>query len=344
MKENANTNQKAARIRDVAQAAGVSTATVSRALSNPKLLSESTRSAVFDAIQATGYSLNHAARNLRKQRAGAVVVLVPNLGNPFFSKILSGINEGFEDTDYSVLISDTARLPSSQKRMANYFMQARIDGMVALDGRLSSENLQVSAVDKIVFACEWVPDTVFPSVRSDNVKGAQLAIQHLFDLGHRQIAHITGPAGNVLTRARRDSIAPERKRLDLPIREGWIIRGDFSLQAGFDSAAKIHAMKERPSAVFCASDEVALGLISGLHSFGIRVPTDISVVGFDDIELSEFCLPALTTIRQDRRALGRRAANLLLERLSPNALPSQGQVETLDVELIVRDSTAPITQ
>jgi LacI family repressor for deo operon, udp, cdd, tsx, nupC, and nupG len=345
MNDDQNKARKAARIQDVALAAGVSTATVSRALSNPKLLSEASREAVFNAVRATGYRTNQAARNLRKQRAGAVLVLVPNLGNPFFSQILSGIKEGFEATDYAVLIADTARLRPDQKGMAGYFQDSRIDGMIALDGGLSTERLDDVAngdiVDKIVFACEWVDGGVFPSVRSDNVKGAQLAMRHLYDLGHRRIAHITGPEGNVLTNARRDSIIPERQRLGLPVRDGWIIRGDFSLRAGYEAAAKIQAMQDRPSAVFCASDEVALGLVSGLHSFGIRVPDDISVIGFDDIELSAYCLPALTTIRQDRRALGCRAARLLLDRLRPDAPASQGQVDIIDVELVVRDSTAP---
>lgn len=341
----ADSPRKIPRIKDVALVAGVSTATVSRALSNPSLLSKQSREAVFEAIRTTGYRTNQAARNLRQQRAGAILVLVPNLCNPFFSKILAGIKIGLEETDYSILISDSARCAPEQKRMAHYFLDSRIDGMLALDGGLSTEGLEqipFGAANKIVFACEWIPGAVFPSVRSDNTKGAQLAIAHLHGLGHRRIAHITGPKGNVLTRARRDSLTPERERLDLPVRDAWIIRGDFSLQAGHAAAAKIHAMHDRPTAIFCASDEIALGLISGLHRCGIRVPDDISVVGFDDIELSEHYLPALTTIRQDRTALGCRAAKLLLERLRPHAPPSPGLVETIDVALVVRGSTAAL--
>ncbi len=336
--------RKVPRISDVAAVAGVSTATVSRALSNPKMLSESCRNAVFEAIQSTGYRTNQAARNLRQQRAGAVLVLVPNLGNPFFSQILSGINKGFEDSDYAVLIADSARMNSDKKRIANFFLDSRIDGMIALDGNLCTKGLHSDhgsgAASRVVFACEWITDEVLPSVRSDNTKGVQLAIRHLVELGHRHIAHITGPKGNVLTRARRDSITPERERFDLPVREGWVIRGDFSLQAGFDAASKIQQMRVRPSAVFCASDEVALGLISGLHGHGIRVPADISVVGFDDIEQSAYCLPSLTTIRQDRTALGQRAAELLRELLQPKATPLFNRKEIIDVELVVRNSTS----
>ncbi len=337
--------QKTVRIQDVARAAGVSTATVSRALSNPDILSETTRKVVQEAIRATGYRVNQAARNLRKQRAGAVLVLVPNLGNPFFSQILAGISARFSNSDYSVLIKDTDGLADHDAGLVDYFLDGRVDGMISLDGGLSQTQLNTfetsGASGKIVFACEWVHDCPLPSVRSDNAKGARLAIQHLHELGHSKIAHITGPQGNVLTATRREGVLLERDRLGLPARPEWIIRGDFSMQSGHDAAARIRAMKDRPTAVFCASDMVAFGLIAGLTEAGIRVPHDISVVGFDDIEMSQFYIPALTTIRQDRRRLGCRAADLLLERLDPlTAERADSAIELVDVKLINRASTA----
>ncbi|MCO6384815.1 substrate-binding domain-containing protein [Oceanicola sp. 502str15] len=340
--------QKTVRIRDVAREAGVSTATVSRALSNPDLLTESTRKAVEDAVRITGYRVNHAARNLRMQKAGAVLVLVPNLGNPFFSTILAAISESFAGSDTSVLIADTASSASGGRELAGYFLDGRIDGMISLDGGLAPADLEAfdaaGVADRIVFACEWVDGASLPSVRSDNEEGARLAVQHLYDLGHRDIAHVTGPAGNVLTKARRAGMLAERARLGLPSRDDWIIRGDFSLASGREAAQRIIAMEERPSAVFCASDQVAFALMSTLNAAGVRVPEDISVVGFDDIELSKVYTPALTTIRQDRHALGRQSARLLLERIAsaddPLAASGQGRVETISVELVARQSTA----
>lgn len=326
-------------------AAGVSTATVSRALSNPDLLTEATRKAVFDAIRTTGYRVNRAARNLRKQRAGAVLVLVPNLGNPFFSQILAGISAGFEGTDYSVLIADTADHPDRERVLIDYFRDSRIDGMISLDGSLTAEDLALFAregvEERIVFACEWVQGAAFPSVRSDNEMGARLAVRHLHDLGHRDIAHVTGPKGNVLTRMRREGMLTERERLGLTVRDEWIIRGDFSLHSGHAAAEDILAMSHRPTAVFCASDMVAFGLIAGLTSRGVSVPGEISVIGFDDIEMSEFYVPALTTIRQHRRELGSRAARNLLNRLDNSEDVVCNAPELIDVELVVRASTAP---
>ncbi|SPF77436.1 LacI family DNA-binding transcriptional regulator [Pseudoprimorskyibacter insulae] len=338
--------QKSVRIQDVAKAAGVSTATVSRALSNPDLLTESTRTAVFEAIRDTGYRVNRAARNLRMQKAGAVLVLVPNLSNPFFSIILAGLSEGMTGSDYSILIADTHNEQSRGHQLVDYFLDSRIDGMISLDGGLPMKELSAltdnGVGNKIVFACEWVADTTFPSIRSDNRKGVALAIQHLYDLGHRKIAHVTGPADNVLTHARRSSVLEQRQKLGLPTREEWIIRGDFSLDSGQDAARQIIAMENRPTAVFCASDQVAFGLISTLHAHGIRVPEDISVVGFDDIGLSASYIPALTTVRQDRRSLGLQAARTLLNALDRGPLTKESHITYVDVELVVRDSTAPI--
>ncbi|MBO6856879.1 substrate-binding domain-containing protein, partial [Roseibium sp.] len=176
-----------------------------------------------------------------------------------------------------------------------------------------------------------------------NVRGAQLAVRHLYDLGHRKIAHITGPQENVLTHARREGMLAERARLELPAREEWIIRGDFSLESGRMAGERILAMNDRPTAVFCASDQVAFGLISTLTANGVRVPEDISVVGFDDIELSEFYVPALTTIRQDRRALGARAVSLLLDCIDVAHTKPDVVMEPVmvDVELVVRASAVP---
>lgn len=338
------------KIQDVAKAAGVSTATVSRALSNPELLTRTTRDAVEEAIRITGYRVNQAARSLRRQQAGAVLVLVPNLGNPFFSQILAGISAGFAGSDWSVLIADTTELPKSSRRLVDYFLDARIDGILSLDGGLGEDELaQLTAyglADRLIFACEWAATIPAQSVRSDNRAGTRAAIRHLYDLGHRKIAHVTGPVSNVLTRERRDAVLAERHRLELPVRNEWIIRGDFSLTSGNEAAQRILAMQDRPTAVFCASDMVAFGLISGLIKGGLDVPGDISVVGFDDIEQSAFFVPALTTIRQNRRHLGQRAAEILRARLDGSGKPApnvQDFAEIISVELVVRDSSGPVT-
>lgn len=339
--------KKVARIQDVARVAGVSTATVSRALSHPDMLAEKTRTLVEEAIRETGYRVNPAARNLRKQRAGAIMVLVPNLGNPFFSHILAGISEVLAGSEYSILITDSSERRQKGK-LLDYFRDARVDGVVSLDGSLSVEELARFGKDQqatpIVFACEWVGGAHYPSVRSNNEGGARLAIRHLYELGHRDIAHITGPEGNVLTAARREGMQSERRRLGLSLQDDWIIRGDFSLKSGFEAASRIASMRNRPTAVFCASDQVAFGLVSGLKEAGLSVPHDVSVVGFDDIEIAAYFDPALTTIRQDRHQLGTRAASLILDCLNVKSSIPSAQVDYVDVSLIARESTQALVR
>lgn len=341
--------RKQVTIQDVAAAAGVSTATVSRTLSNANLVHESTRITVQEAIKETGYRVNRAARSLRKQQAGAVLVLVPDLGNPFFSKILEGLSAEIGKSDISVIILDTRQLVGGYEGLVDYFLDSRIDGMVSIDGRLPRtvvENLRNSGVSNcIVSSCEWGDGVDLPSVRSNNFKGATLAVQHLYDLGHRKIAHVTGPEDNNVTVVRREAMITARSALGLPVRDEWIIRGDFCLEAGRQAALKLLDLPEedRPTAVFCASDELAYGLIAALHAHGLNVPRDMSVVGFDDVESAEHYIPALTTIRQDRLALGRLAAKRLMQLLDDENSLTAGVLDVVDVELIVRDSTRAIS-
>lgn len=334
--------QKTVKIGDVARAAGVSTATVSRALSDPEKVTDSTRDSVLKAIRETGYRPNRAASSLRRQTSRAVLVLVPNLGNPFFSQILAAISATLSESGYSVLISDSSRAPG--RSHVDYFLDSRIDGMISLDGGLTQGDIEVfrsaGVADRIVCACEWIDGAALPSIRSDNAAGAALAVNHLHELGHQRIAHVSGPEDNVLTGVRRRGMLEGATGLGLEVPDAWVLPGGFSLEDGERAALRFVQMEERPTAVFCASDMVAFGLIAGLMQAGIRVPDDISVVGFDDIELAEYYVPALTTIRQHRHALGVRAARTLLEMLGGDQ-PRAPSVELIGVELAARDSTAP---
>lgn len=339
--------EKAATVQDVARVAGVSTATVSRALSHPAKVSEATRKLVAQAVKSTGYRVNRAARNLRTRRANSVLVLLPDLANPFFSDILEGISEHLSAAGISMLVSGTDQLRSSGDALTDYFDDGRADGLIILDGGLSRETLRALEASpgngKIIFACEWANYGNFPSVRSENRKGAEAAIRHLYDLGHRKIGHVMGPQNNVLTHARKDSALSELTRLGVPPRNDWVIPGDFSLQAGLDAARHWLSLTDRPTALFCSSDILAFGVISELARHGINVPGDVSVMGFDDIDLAEHFIPPLTSIRQDRHALGLSAARMLTDRLPATGDHSRQQIHAVPVALVTRDSTAAPT-
>jgi LacI family repressor for deo operon, udp, cdd, tsx, nupC, and nupG len=336
---------KSPKIQDVATVAGVSTATVSRALSNPDLVSEKTRELVLDAVKRTGYRVNRAAKNLRKRQSDAILALLPDLGNPFFSQILSGIESVFTTSDLSLLVSDTKGI--REDNLLDYFMDMRADGMIILDGAIPRDvltQMQNSAFgNRIIFACEWKPEFEFPSVRSDNFGGAIQAVEHLHSLGHRKIGHISGPRNNVLTKERLRGVESAMEQLGLPInRDFFIDGGAFSLDAGAQAARSFMEMTERPTAITCGSDLIAMGFISEISRRGLKVPEDISVVGFDDIEIAGSFIPSLTTIRQNRTQIGVLAASYLLDQLANRLPPQTTPVQQVDVKLIPRQSTAPL--
>lgn len=337
--------QKTSTLQDVARVAGVSTATVSRTLSNPNMVTESTRKRVAKAVEVSGYRVNRAARNLRTQRAHSVLVLLPDLANPFFSTILEGISLNLSRKGYSMLIASTKQVHDSGERLIDYLDDARADGMIILDGSLAADvvsTLENAPQSKpILFACEWVEEGDFPSVRSENRKGTRAAVRYLHGLGHRKIAHLTGPEGNVLMHARRDAFVAEIEALGLKLKPEWIIPGDFSLAAGCLAAKAWIAWDDRPTAIFCASDLLALGFISELSRHKFKVPQDVSVMGFDDIDLAEQFIPPLTTVRQDRLLLGETAAVMLLERLDSHTEDGAEREAVIPISLIIRESTAP---
>ena len=330
-------------IQDVARVANVSTATVSRALSSPGRVAEETRRLVIEAVQKTGYQVNLTARNLRRKQAGAIVVLVPNIGNPFFSQILAGIETTASQAGLNVLIADTRQPRAQEGQLREYLDNNRADGILVLDGALPDRFFLADnrARPPVVFACEWSEGTKFPSIRFDNEGGAALAVDHLADLGHTRIGHVLGPPDNVLTRERLRGVERALRERGLPIRSDWFLEGDFSLAAGARAARCWLALKDRPAAVTTSNDEMACGFMSELHKHGVEVPRDVSVVGFDDIDIAERFIPALTTIRQPRFEIGESAAAELIAQIRKEdrseADAPVGKV--LPATLIVRSST-----
>ena len=330
-------------IQDVALAANVSTATVSRALSYPERVSEETRRQVIDAIELTGYRVNQTARNLRRQQTGAIVVLVPNLGNPFFSRILAGIETTAAKAGYSVLIADTRAPHGREGQLVEYLDNNRADGLIILDGSLSPSFLAAPTRPRppIVFCCEWAEGTALPSIRFDNAGGEVLAVDHLAGLGHTSIGHILGPASNVLTASRLDGFRRGLRAHGLAQREDWLFPGDFSLEAGVRAAQGWLLLSDRPTAMTAANDEMACGFIAELNRAGVATPRDVSVIGFDDIDIAAHYIPALTTVRQPRIMIGESAAAVLLELVR---LGGRGEAPAAPVympaELMVRASTA----
>ncbi len=327
---------RAARIGDVARLAGVSTATVSRTLSNPAIVSEATRRAVLSAVERTGYSANVLARNLRRQRTGGVLALAPNLANPFFSEILAGMSDVLDAADLNLLVADTHIGERGRRRLVDYADRSRADGLLILDGGIDPALLDRPQCPPAVQVCERLAGRDAPWVVADNAGGAGAAVAHLAARGHTRIGRVSGPAGNSLTRGRDAGFRAGMGTAGLDLRADWILPGDFSFAAGHVAAERILAMEDRPTALFCDNDEMACGVMSALHRAGVAIPGQMAVVGFDDIEMSRHLTPALTTVRQPRRRIGRHAARMLLARLDGRQAAAR---KVVPVELVIRAST-----
>lgn len=331
-------NRPSPRISDVARVAGVSTATVSRALSKPDVVSAETLEAVRAAVAQTGYTVNQAARNLRQQRTMGVVALVPNLANPFFARILAGLSAVLAPAGYNLLVVDTQG-PGVDRHIARTLDRSRADGLIVFDGLLPAQDLPAGRLHPpVVMACEWIEGLAAPRIRIDNAAGAQLAIRHLNGLGHRRIGHLAGPAANVLARTRAEAMRDELAAQGVAIRPDWVLGGDFTLESGRSCGRAWLAMQDRPTALFCASDEMALGFIAEVQRAGLGVPRDVSVVGFDDIELVAHLTPALTTVHQPRWSIGVEAARVMVALMRGEDPPAPDTI--LPVELVLRASTA----
>lgn len=321
-------------IADVAETAGVSTATVSRTLSNPGLVGEATRAKVLEAVSATGYRINSAARDLRQRRARSLLILAPNLANTFFSRIFAAVQEVAGNAGLSVQISDSRM---EAERLATLGHDGRADAIVLLDGSLDPEIVNGWRLP-VIQLCEWNEAYAAPSLAIDNVAAAGMAVEHLAGLGHRSIAHVEGPQDNVLGLTRREGFlaAAERTRV-----QPLLIEGDFTMESGERAARRWVGLGDRPTAVFCASDECAFGFISQCVAMGLEVPRDVSVVGFDDVDFAERFIPALTTIHQPRGEIGRIGAERLVAALTEDR-PLVPGAEAIPTRFVRRASTMQV--
>lgn len=333
-------------IKDVARIAGVSIATVSRTLSDPSVVSEATRQKVTAAIESSGYIANTLARNFRTRRSNTVLVLVPDIANSFFSQIIHGIESAAHDAGYRILLGDTQGNREREHNYASLADQKQVDGIVLLGASIPFDidrRRRKPAADwpPMVIGCEYFHGFQLPTVRIDNQLAASDAVAHLIGLGHRRIAYINGPQDSPLCIDRLSGYKKALKQAGLRFDAALVAQGDYSLASGVNAMTRLLALPQPPSAVFAASDEMAIGAIRAAKAGKIAVPKQLSVVGFDDIAFAEFSDPPLTTIHQPRVEIGRRVMGMLLKLLREEPLSERERELVLPHELVVRESTVP---
>jgi LacI family repressor for deo operon, udp, cdd, tsx, nupC, and nupG len=301
-------------IKDVAQLARVSVTTVSRVLNADPAVATDTRERIQRAIAALDYRPSSLARGLRTAATRTVGVILPDVTNPFFANVLRGVEQVAWEQGYQLLIGDTGNDPHRQLTYLDLLAGKQADGALILGARGDGRPLaDLARKLPIVLACEYLDGDLLPSVAIDNIAAAFDATDHLIRLGHRRVGFINGPAEIILCRDRLRGYQLAMRQLGLSDTAGLMDSGCFDIPSGREAALRLLTKPDRPTAIFCGNDEMAIGAIQAARSLGLRVPSDLSVVGFDNITMAEVVEPALTTIAQPMGDLGRRAMELLLD-------------------------------
>ena len=326
-------------IYDVARLAGVSTATASRALNGTGQIAPATRDAIDAAVAQLGYHPNTAARSLVTRSTQTIALLLPDITNPFYAALVSGIQERALETGHTMLLCTTEGDPEREEQYLSLLRAKQVDG-VLVDGLvLPPETITRFVRDGLPIVCldRDIDSTLVPLVQVDNHLGARLATEHLLGLGHERIAHIAGARDLRISEDRIEGYRDAHRRAGAPVDPALLAVGSFTEQGGYDAARSLIA-SHAFTAVFAANDLSALGALSALAESGLRVPVDVSVVGFDDLRLARFTTPPLTTVHQPAGEIARHATTLLLELAAGHEV--QEMLHLLEPELVVRSSTA----
>ena len=331
-------------IKDVARIAGVSIATVSRYLGDPDSIREKNRALVEAAIKETGYAPNSLAQNFRRGRTSLIIVVMPNVGDPFFTGVMRGISQIAEEEGYSLLIRETEMNTLSWDQYSEMVFSKQADGVILLASfcpftpvmKRPGREGQVP----IVLGCENVTPELgeFPAVRIDNVAAAQEATRFLIHQGHERIAFVAGMENSTLTADREQGYCMAMKEAGLPVKRGWITSGALSLDGARKATRKLLNHQQTPTAIFCATDEMAIGCIHEIKSAGLSVPKDVSVMGFDNIRYAEIVDPPLTTIAQPAEEIGERTMRRLCRAIHGRDMGTKPEI--VPHQLVVRRSTS----
>lgn len=340
-----------ATIRDVAKECGVSVATVSFVLNDgPRPVSAETRRRVQEAVHRLNFHPNASARNLARRRTNTIGVLFAQITTPVItinvqsSSILQGVMNAAATTGYNVTLFTQAW--RDHERSSAHYRDRMTDGILLVAPPVGSDVVPALADLRIPLVVMWSPSgrEDVPFVDVDNARGAELAAEHLLSLGHRRIAHIAGDESQTSAEERRDSFVRALLTAGIVPPADYILPGAYYAQAGYEQALRLLRTVPRPTAIFAANDAIAAGVLRAARDQGVRVPQELSVVGFDDNPAVSLISPPLTTIRQPHLEIGETATRLLVARVSGREPTVTAPRTLLAPELIVRETTAPPSQ
>jgi LacI family transcriptional regulator len=327
-------------IDDIAKRVGVSKTTVSRVLNNKPYVDEETRRKIMAIIEETGFTPQVSAINLAVGRTNIIGLLVPSLSNPYSLTVIQGVAEKIAQGNYELMLYTTGLSGENQKRFLQKISKKTVDGLVVLLPRDSAELEQqlLQSDMPIVLIDHRGIDTHMPTISATNEKGGFDATEHLVSLGHRRIGFITGVMDFGCSRERLEGHKVSLSSHGIAYEPALTAVGDFSEQSGYEAARVLLRSPDRPTALFCSNDDMAIGAMRAAQEYGLKIPADLSLVGFDDTVKAAMVYPPLTTIKQPLFTMGETAA-MLVKRLIDGERVENPAI-MLNTELIVRGSTA----
>lgn len=325
-------------IKDIAKLAGVSVATVSRVINEDPGVADKLRQKVLQAIKDTNYVPNTVGRNLRKSKSDMLLIMLPTLSNPFYSKILKGIEQAASEKGYGVLVSVTHHEVKTEKKYLKMLQMKQVDGVISLFSTLSVEELN-SLVMKYPFVqcCEYTEGAQLPYVMIDNKKAAYEATQYFIAHGHKRIGMISGSFYESSEKAREQGYRDALLDAGLAFDASYVLKSNYKPESGMDLCRQLLSFPEPPTAILTVSDTLAIGAIKHLKSVGIKVGEDIEVIGFDNASITRVYDPSVSTVSQPRYDLGTVAVDLVVEKINNFRVVNKGII--LPHELILREST-----
>ncbi|SFD15215.1 LacI family transcriptional regulator [Kosakonia oryzae] len=313
-------------MKDVARVAGVSTSTVSHVINKDRFVSDAVREKVETAIKTLNYAPSALARSLKINQTRTIGMLITASTNPFYSELVRGVERSCFERGYSLVLCNTEGDEQRMNSNLETLMQKRVDGLLLLctETHQPSQEIMQRYPSIPTVMMDWAPFNGDSDLIQDNsLLGGDMATQYLINKGFTRIACITGPLDKTPARLRLEGYREAMTRAGLTIREGDEIESDFEFGGGFDAMQALLAMNERPQAVFIGNDAMAVGAYQALYQAGLKIPQDMAIVGYDDIELARYMTPPLTTIHQPKDELGELAIDVLIHRIAEPGLQQQ---------------------
>lgn len=330
-------------ISDVARRAKVSRTTVSRVLNGKDDVNEETRRRVLEAIKELNYRPSALARSLVKQKTDTIGVILSDITDPFFSRIIQGAEDVAYKFGYGIVYASMRWDPEIKHNYVSFLRNGRVDGLIMMGHTVGNEDYVREMVEDkfpLVLVEYWIENLKANFISIDNKGGGYLATRHLLGLGHRRIAHVAGHKNAQVSQERlagyRQALEEAGKLYD----ESMVVYSDFTTEGAIPVAKKLLSLPERPTAIFAANDLMAYGVIHAARELGLRVPQDLAVVGYDDIELASLVTPPLTTIHQPRYEIGSMAAWSLIQQIENKEM--QPTVTEFKTNMVIRESCGAV--